>query len=143
MRSLPPFGKTLRRSPYPGEPLAAKEADIRQGAHTASGSLVQQYLADTSLRIVHHAACLVEDHRLASRRIAWRPCKSGLAWISAESKINPRRTHLLRKRLGFWCIAGPLLPALRVVKAEREFSRMPRATFAVEHRRLPGKPVLI
>jgi hypothetical protein len=79
--------------------------------------LAQQDLAHFRFRIVDHPAVVVEHHCLAPRRVERLPDQPRLAGIARASEISPGRGHLLRQRLRFRPVAGPLFAAFRVVEA--------------------------
>src|SRR5450432_1742203 len=110
--------------------------------YSGPGMLAQEDPAQLTVGIVYDAAVVVEHHGLAMSRIARGPAQSRLAGIARTGEVHPGGAHLLRERLGLGRIARALFAAFRIVEAEGEFGRVPRAGI-LQHRRLPREVILV
>ncbi len=71
--------------------------DLNTAAY-AVGRSVQDDLAHIALRIIDHAAFIVEDHGLAAIRVSRRPGQAWLAGVAGAGEVRPRCDYLSRLR---------------------------------------------
>jgi hypothetical protein len=90
----------------------------KSGRAVSTKTLAREYSPQLRSGIIHHARFLVENHGLATVRIAWRPGQSGPAGTSCACEVFPCRGHLARQRLRFRCVAGALFAPFSVIEAE-------------------------
>src|SRR3954447_22395994 len=96
-----------------------------------------------TLRVIYHSAIVIPDHGLIRFGVGRFPTETRNAGLARGSESRPGRSHFLRKRLRFRCIARALFAALRVIEAELQFRGMPSAGHAVEHWTLPCEVIRV
>src|SRR5512138_3574640 len=96
------------------------------------------------VRRAQHFTASVEHHRGRTLRRECRPVRqAGAVGIASARKLHPGIADAMSELDGLRAAAGHGLAALCIVEDERKLRAMERARPAIEHGRLPGKPIKI